>query len=172
MARLAVLLSILMLLGAGAAWAVNVSADRTRLESELQQTVQANRSYIDAIAVLDRQQRDLEQSIIDRDRRARAIQNELNTTKRRLFDASKMPSITYVERECMESGIPVPVLDLLRETGRGVPNKPTSQNLPTGYSLFANTGPDIHGSNLVGPCGSCDRTQVAHSTIEPGPAGN
>ena len=172
MVRLIIIAAIVAALGSGAAWAVSTASENERLSTELTAAAEANTTYINAITVMEGNIKQIEAALLERSQKARTIQTELNQTKRRLIDAQNVPAITVIEQQCMDSAIPVSILNVLRETGDHLPDKPTSKAMPFYSPVRVHTSPDITGINLVGSSRIRSGIKISYSPAEYGPRNN
>ena len=172
MVRLIIIAAIVAALGSGAVWAISTSSENERLTIELSTAADANTTYINAIAIMEGNIKQIEADLLERSQKTRKIQTELNQTKRRLEDAKNVPAITVIEQQCMDSFIPASILNVLRETGSNLPDKPTSQAMPLFSPIRVHTNTDITGINLVGSSRIRSGIKISYSPAEYGPRNN
>ena len=151
------------------AYVASLAGDNQRLQSNLQTALSANESQRQAIEFMAEEMARQHQAVVERDRRNQATTRRLQQTERRLRDAQNSPQITVVERECMQSDIPVGVFDILREAPHRNGSNPAGKNLPSGYFLYGNGSPTVRGPHLGGSGSLRQGVAVSHPHAEPGP---
>lgn len=153
---------------AALAYVLSVMAERDRLEADNTTLIDANQTHQAAMHEMAQEMAAQNQAVIDRDKRNRATQSRLRATERRLRDAESNPQITVVQRECMDSGVPDPIIDILRESPHRNGSDPTGSGLPRSGTLFGTDSAPFRGSDLVGFGGLCEGFAVSHPLAEPG----
>lgn len=138
------------LVGSGA-YVAKVMADNDRLRADVATAVSANQSYVDAMHAMAREQVKLNQQIIERDETQRTIQRNLATTQRRLRDASRAATVTDIQRQCLDTDLPGPVIDILRQPAGGDENSRPDQGMPSGPTLLGSVNADIHRLDVCRP---------------------
>jgi hypothetical protein len=154
---------------AALAYVLNLVADNKILQADVETALAANQSQQTAMRMMAEEMARQNQAVVERDKRVRVAQSKLKQTQRRLRDAENNPKITVVERECMDSHIPGPVLDVMREAPHRNGTSPTGTDMPSGYFLRRNGGATVRGPKLGGPGGLRQRTANAHPHTQPGP---
>lgn len=128
MAKLALIAVILSVLGGGIWWIVGLVSENERLESNNGQLDAANKAHIIAQIMLKADIVKKEQAIIRRTNRI------LELNKRILHAKSEVKSITRrvqpVQRECLESDIPEPIIDFMFGQREGDSGPGSDQDLP------------------------------------------
>lgn len=151
------------------AYVASLAGDNQRLQSDLQTALSANASQQQAIQFMAQEMARQHQAVVERDQRNRATARRLQQTERRLRDAQNSPQITVVERECMQSDIPVGVFDILREAPHRNGSDPAGKDLPGRYFLFGDGGAAVRGPHLGGPGSLRQSVAVSHPHVKPGP---
>ena len=143
---------IVSLLTAIGAWAVHVLEERELLKGQLKTAVETNKENDKEIAKLKALNQQKEAQIAQRDILERQNQTQLKKLNQQIRDLKNEPAkITVTERECMESDIPLPVLDVLREHPEGAyKGKGNRQGVPSHPTLLAITDPRLYRFDLGG----------------------
>ena len=144
-----VVISVITAVGA---WLVNVVEERKILEAQLATAVQTNKTNEEQIAKLRQLNKQKEDQIAKREITERKNKDKLNQLTKQVRDLKNEPAkITVVERECMESAIPVPVLDLLREPAQGTYRRNKDREGMSRYpTLLAVTDPSLYRFDVGG----------------------
>lgn len=151
------------------AYGLSILGDNQRLQSDLGAAINANQSQQQAMRMMAEEMARQNQAVVERDQRMQAARAQLKRTQQRLRDAEKNPQITVVERECMDSDIPGPVLDVMRAAPHRPGSNPAGENLPGGYFLHGNGDPAVRGPQLVGSGSLHQGLAGAHTHTQPGP---
>ncbi len=141
---------IAVIMAGGLYWVTSLAKENERLESDLNTATEANAAFEHALQVMKELQAENSEIILRRERQIMSTQAELKQKTRELRDVQESPQITVVERECMQSDIPVPILDILRETPSGERDSPSRESLPTGRINYA-TGDAVVYRHDLGP---------------------
>lgn len=151
-----------------ALWVTHLRSENIRLQTDLETTLNANSSLEDAMHAMAKEQVALNQQIIERDKSQRQIQRDLANTQRRLRDAHRAPEITDRERECANSDLPPPILDIMRETPHRNGYHPSGEGMPTCCPVLGAARPAVRGANLGGPGGVHQGPAGAHQHAQRG----
>ncbi len=154
------------------AYGLSILGDNQRLQSDLGAALNANQSQQTAMRLMAEEMARQNQAVVERDRRVRAARAQLKHTQQRLRDAEKNPQITVIQRECMDSDIPGPVLDVMRAAPHRPGSDPAGENLPGGYFLHGHGASAVRGPQLVGSGRLHQGPANAHPHAEPGPRGD
>ena len=161
-----------VLIIAALAYVLNLHGENERLVADNTTLIDANQTHQAALHAMAQEMAAQNQAVIDRDKRNRVTQSRLKTTERRLRDAENAPQITRVERECLDSGVPDPIIDILRETPHRNGSDPAGSGLPRARSLLGTGGAPFRGSDLVGFSGLHEGFAVSHPLIKSGSGRN
>jgi hypothetical protein len=165
----AIALALVFSAGGYIAW---LQSENAQLERDVQTSVEANKSYIAAMHKMAQEQVRLNQQVIERDQAQRQIQRSLATTQRKLRDASRSTTITSVQRECLDSDIPGPVADILRQPSGERDSRPGSRLPRTGtllgYSHAPIQWPNMGRSGGIcgGATGGCAGLEIGQGSSE------
>lgn len=167
MVRIAVIALILSSITAVTAWVFNLKAENEQLTADLAGTVSANQTYIDAIAIMDANQRDKEQQIIQRDKSNRKIKNQLYSAEKELIDARAY--FTQTQIDCMDSAVPDPVINILRETDSSLQDKPANKAMSRTNIVHRPASTGIQGPDVGRYCTACFSAEVTYQRAEQRP---
>jgi len=168
MVRIAIIAVIITSITAVTAWVFNLKAENEQLTADLAGTVSANQTYIDAIAVMDANQREKEQQIIQREANNKQINRQLHAAKKELLHAKQ--SFTETEITCMDGNAPTPILNILRETDSNLQNKPAGKAMSCTNIVYQPSIAGIQRADMGRYCKSCASVAVTYQRAEQRPA--
>ena len=168
MVRIAIIAVIITSITAVSAWVFNLKAENEQLTSDLAGTVSANQTYIDAIAVMDANQREKEQQIIQRDNSNRKIKNQLYSAEKELSDARAY--FTQTQIDCMDGNAPDPILNILRETPNSLQDNPAGKAMSRTNIVHRPSSTRIQRADMGRYCTACASVAVTYQRAEQRPA--
>ena len=168
MVKIAIIAVIITSITAVSAWVFNLKAENEQLTADLAGTVSANQTYIDAIAIMDANHREKERQIIQRDNSNRKIKNQLYSAEKELSDARAY--FTQTQIDCMDSAVPDPVINILRETPNSLQDKPAGKAMSCTNIVYQPSIAGIQGPDMGRYCKSCASVAVTYQRAEQRPA--
>ena len=168
MVRIAIIAVIITSITAVSAWVFNLKAENEQLTADLAGTVSANQTYIDAIAIMDANQREKERQIIQREANNKQINRQLHAAKKELLHAKQ--SFTETEITCMDGNAPTPILNILRETDSNLQGKPAGKAMSGTNIVYQPSIAGIQGPDMGRYCKSCASVAVTYQRAEQRPA--
>lgn len=150
MKLIAILLLVSALLSA-VYWVVGLAQEREQALADLDKALVSNESKDAALSRMAALYAQSQEQVADRDRRNADIERRLRQTNRELIDAKKSPQITIAERECMDSTIPIAVLNILREAPSIDGGSGTDQGMPRSRTVRRGTLAAVLGQYMDRP---------------------
>lgn len=143
--QLKIIIALVLAVGlTGGGWYItHLIGENALLNAAVIEAEIANQQANDALEESLRIRKEQDAQLLKRERQRAAQAAQLGQLKRELKNAKT--NITQVELECMESPVPVPVLDLLRQFPKGADRAPSETSLSYGPAVRAGQPAHPHG---------------------------